>query len=96
MEIGAPKAKGTHPCPSRMGIGAVNPRAHLRVHVERPLAKAALRIRLRHPERRGQHLVVQSQNRLGQARDSGGGFGVPDHRLDRADRAALGRSPCLL
>ena len=90
-----PKPKRAHRGAARMRVAA-DPRPGLRVQVERASARVELRVRLRHLDRRRQHLVVQRQDRLDQAGRAGRRLGVADLRLHRAERAPLRgpRGPC--
>ena len=67
--------------------GPRQPRPHHGVDVERRVRGPQRLDRLRHLDRRRQHLVVQGQRRLDERRRPGRRLGVADLRLDRADRA---------
>ena len=91
VKVGAAESEGAHPRATRL-VAPVNPRPGFTVQVEGAVVEIALGIRLV-DERGRQHLAVQGQRCLDEARDAGSTLAVADHRLDRADGARLRLRP---
>ena len=70
------------------GAGPLGP---LPLHPERHGVPGDVRVEFVGVQRRREHAVPQLQDDLGETGESGGGLGVPDRRLHRADRDAAGR-----
>ncbi len=85
MKIGAAKTEGTHTGAARM-IGAREPRAFLRVDVERGFAGRRFIKRLFHLDRGRQNLVLQRLHGLDQPCHAGGRLGVADLGFHRTER----------
>jgi hypothetical protein len=83
VEIGAAEAEGADAGPPRLGAGG-DPGTRFGVEVERRPVEIDARARPVHANRRRQNLVLQSQDGLDEAGETGHGLGVADHRLDRA------------
>ena len=85
MEIAAAESEGTDSGTAGM-FRARQPRPAFGIHIHRCLARLDQFQRPFDFDRRRQNLVVERHCRLDQSGDSGGGFGVTDHRFDRAER----------
>ena len=92
VEVRAAEAERAHRGAARMAAVA-HPGARFRAQVEGTLGKAELRVRCVDLDRRGEHPVVERHDRLEEARRAGGGLGVADLALHRAERAPLPFSP---
>ena len=86
VEVGAAESEGADRCASRRTVGCRQPRLRFVVQVQRAVVLAQDRVGIGNVSMRGQHAVVQRQRCLHQAADASRSLGVPDQRLDRADR----------
>ena len=86
VKIAAAEAERADPGAARV-LGPRQPGAGLDVDVKGAVRGADERLRLADLDGRRQHLVVQREGRLDESGDPGGGLGVADLALDRADRA---------
>lgn len=84
MCVGAADPERAHPGPKH---AVPLPRAVLALHDEWTLVEPQLGVRAGVVQCRGDRLVLQAQDRLDQARDSGRDFQVADVRLDRSQYA---------
>ncbi len=88
VEVGAPEAEGADGGPARV-VCPADPGARLGAQVERALLEVELRVRGVDLDARREDLVVERHHGLEEARGAGGGLGVADLALDRAERAPL-------
>ncbi len=78
VKIATTKTERADTRPARMFL-ARQPGAALRIQIDRRFARLHHIQRLRHLDRRRQHLVMHRECSLDQTCDTGGGFGVADH-----------------
>ncbi|PSK64402.1 hypothetical protein B0E53_03641 [Micromonospora sp. MH33] len=91
--VGAAHAERADPGPAR-AVGG--PRAGAVVEVERAAREVDRRVGPAHVDGRGQRTAVQRQDRLDETGHPGGGVGVPDvglHRAEGAEAAVVGAAP---
>src|ERR1700733_5198163 len=85
MGIDPSKPEGVHSGSARGGK-AMDPRAGLRIDIERGAIEPELRVRMLAMKRWRQDAVVQRQRGFDDSRDASGRNEVADHGFDRAQR----------